>query len=225
MKKTKKLIIYGVGETAEIAQEYFKYDSEYEVLAFTVDREYLPEGEVNGLKVFSFEGIEESFPKDEVEMFVAASYNKLNRVRASMFKKAKAKGYRLASYVSSKAFVWHNVKIGENAFIFENNVIQYHVEIGDNVVLWSGNHVGHRTKIEDHCFISSHVVISGFCRIGAYSFLGVNSSFNDGIDMGKDCVTGSATCIVKNAQEGMVYVGSPGKAIKSSYEAFNIDKD
>lgn len=223
MKKTyQKLVIYGIGETAEIVADYFIHDSDYEVVGFTVDRQFLEADSLMGKPVIPFEEIDSVFNTDEVEMFVAASFSRLNRVRASMYQKAKAKGYRCASYVSSNAFVWHNVQMGENVFIFENNVVQYKVRIGNNVILWSGNHIGHQTVIEDNCFVSSHVVISGFCKIGMNSFLGVNSSFNDGIDFGLDGVTGNGTVIVKNTKPGMIYVGNPAKAIKSSYEAFGV---
>ncbi len=37
MGKTRKLIIVGAGEFAEIAYEYFSYDSEYDVVAFAVE--------------------------------------------------------------------------------------------------------------------------------------------------------------------------------------------
>ena len=56
----------------------------------------------------------------------------------------KAKGYAAATYVSSRAFVWHNVVLGDNVFIFESNVVQHHASIGNDVILWSGNHIGHR---------------------------------------------------------------------------------
>lgn len=223
--KSKKLIIYGSGETAEIAADYFTHDSDYEVVAFSVDRAYLKNNIVNGIPVFEFENIEDTFPPDKFEMFVAASFGKLNQIRTTLYKKAKQKGYKLANYVSSKAFVWHNVELGDNVFIFENNVIQYKVKIGNNVILWSGNHIGHQTVIEDNCFISSHVVISGFCKIGRNSFLGVNSSFNDEIVFGKNSVTGNSTVIVKNTEPGFIYVGSPAKAIKSSYETFNVTEN
>ena len=220
--KSKKLIIYGSGETAEIAADYFIHDSDYEVIAFTVDKNYLVESFVNNIPVVEFEEITQLFPPNDFEMFVAASFGKLNQTRTIMYLKAKDKGYKLANYVSSKAFIWHNVELGENVFIFENNVIQYKVKIGNNVTLWSGNHIGHQTIIEDNCFISSHVVISGFCRIGKNSFLGVNTSFNDEIDFGKNNVTGNGTVIVKNADSGFVYVGNPAKAIKSSYEVYEV---
>ncbi|MDY0279154.1 MAG: acetyltransferase [Salinivirgaceae bacterium] len=221
--KNKKLIIYGSGETAEIAADYFIHDSDYEVIAFTVDKQYLTDNKLMNLPVVDFEEVEKNYPPNKVEIFVAASFGQLNRIRTGMYEKAKAKGYRCASFISSRAFVWHNVEIGENVFIFENNVVQYKAKIGNNVILWSGNHIGHQTVIEDNCFVSSHVVISGFCRIGENSFLGVNSSFNDGIKFGKDGVTGNGTVIVKDTEPGMVWVGNPAKAIKSSYEAFKIE--
>jgi sugar O-acyltransferase (sialic acid O-acetyltransferase NeuD family) len=224
--KNKKLIIYGIGETADIAYEYFTHDSDYEVVAFTVDAEYKTEEEHLGLPVIDFAGITEKYPPGEYEMFAASTYNKLNRVRTKMYKAAKAKGYTCANYISSKAFVWHNVQLGENVMIFENNVVQHLVKIGNNVVLWSGNHVGHQTVIEDNVYLSSHCVISGFCVIGAYSFLGVNCTFNDNIKLGRDNIVGSGALVVKNTEDGKLMIGSPAKpAEKSSYEAFKVPNE
>jgi sugar O-acyltransferase (sialic acid O-acetyltransferase NeuD family) len=203
------LVIVGDGEFAEIAFEYFTHDSPYNVVGFSVEREYLKKQELFDLPVVAFEEIESHFPTDAHSVFVAVTYTFLNRVRGRLYREAKAKGYRLATYISSHAFLWHNVTIGENSFIFENNVVQYQVRIGNNVVLWSGNHVGHQTQIRDHCFISSHCVISGYCDIGESSFLGVNSTFHDYIVVAKDTVVGAGAVIVRNTEEGLVYRGNP----------------
>lgn len=226
MNKQKKLVIIGSGETAEIACEYFTFDSDYEVKAFSVNEEYMKDKTCCGLPVVPFEILEKHFSPDEYRVYVAVSYVKLNRVRAKLYLAAKAKGYTCANYISSKAFVWRNVEVGENVFIFENNVVQHRVKIGNNIILWSGNHIGHRTVIKDHVYISSHCVISGFCEIGEYSFLGVNSTFNDNIKIAKDNIIGSGALIVKNTEEAKLMIGSPAKpALKSSYEAFNVLKD
>ncbi len=223
----RKLVIFGAGETADLAYEYFTHDSDYEVVAFAVEATYRKEQEHNGLPVLTFEEMQVEFPPATVEVFVAISYTHLNRVRAKCFKMVKTVGYTCATYISSKAFVWHNVKIGENCMVFENNVLQHGVEVGNGVILWSGNHIGHQTRIEDFVYISSHVVISGFCTIGAYSFLGVNATFNDGIALGKDNIVGSGALIVKNTEDSKLMIGSPAKpAAKSSYEAFGVpEKD
>jgi sugar O-acyltransferase (sialic acid O-acetyltransferase NeuD family) len=221
--KTKKLVIYGLGETAELAYEYFTHDSIYEVIAFTVDKEYITESSHLNLPIIDFDLIETFYPQNEIELFIGASFTKLNRTRMKMYKAAKTKGYHCASYISSKAFVWHNAEIGENAFILENNVIQHKVKIGNNVILWSGNHIGHQTIIEDNVSLSSHCVISGFCTIGANSFLGVNCTFNDKIKLGKDNLVGSGALIVKNTEDGKLMIGAPAKPSPvSTYEFFKI---
>ena len=87
----------------------------------------------------------------------------------------KAAGYRLESYVSSRCSYLAQTPPGENCFILEDNTVQPFVTIGNNVTLWSGNHIGHDAVIEDHCFVTSHVVISGYVKVGTRSFLGVNA--------------------------------------------------
>ena len=96
-------------------------------------------------------------------------------------------------------------RIGENCFIFENNVIQPYVFIGNNITIWSGNHIGHHSIIKDHTFISSHVVISGGVEIDEQVFLGVNSTIRDHIKIGKKSVIGAGSLILKNVEENSVY--------------------
>lgn len=222
----KKMVIVGDGEFAEIAYEYFTHDSPHEVVAFSVEKEFMEKEELFRLPIVPFEEITDLYPPSNYSVFVAVTYTQLNRVRTRLYNKAKEKGYNVVSYVSSHAFVWHNVKIGENCFIFENNVLQYHVELGNNIVLWSGNHVGHRAKIGDNCFVTSHVVISGYCDIGESSFLGVNSTLADFLKIGKDCIIGAGSNIVRDTEDAKVYVGNPAKPMeKSSYDAFGVKEE
>lgn len=228
MEKNKKLVIIGTGEFADIAYEYFTFDSDYEVVAFAVEEKYMNgKEEHQGLPIVPLESIEEYFSNKEYYMFIAVTYVKLNRARRRLFDIIKVKGYKCASYISSKAFVWHNVEIGENTFIFENNTVQYLVKIGNNVVLWSGNHIGHRTIIEDDCWLTSHNVISGFCRIGKSSFLGVNTTLGDNVVLGEDTVFGAASVTVKSLPDkGCVYVGSPARKLdKTAYEQFDVEEE
>ncbi len=205
MKKSKKLVIIGNSAFAEIAHEYFDADSNYEVIAFSVEREYLKSEELRCLPVVAFEELETNFDPATHEVFVAATYTQLNRLRTRLSKAAKEKGYRLASYVSSRAFVWRNVELGEHCFIFEDNTVQPFVKIGENVVLWSGNHIGHHSVIQNNCFISSHVVISGFCDIGENSFIGVNATLANNVSIAKDNWIGPNISIMKNTEVGALY--------------------
>lgn len=220
MDKTKKLVIVGDSGFAEIVREYFDADSSYEVVAFSVEREFLKTEELRGLPVVPFEEIETQFEPATHEVYVAATYTQLNRLRARLSSAAKAKGYKLASYISSRAFVWRNVELGEHCFIFEDNTVQPFVKVGNNVVLWSGNHIGHHSVIRDNCFISSHVVISGYCDIGESSFIGVNATLVNNVTLGKDNWIGPHLVIMKDTEAGALYKTEQPEPAKISTARF-----
>lgn len=223
--KSRKLIIFGDSAFAEIAYEYFTYDSEYEVVAFTVSKDYLKKDTLFNLPVIPFENVDVLYPPSKFEMHIALVYNTLNRIRIQFYNMAKEKGYKLASYISSKAFVWRNVEMGDNCFVFEDNTIQPFVKIGSNNVFWSGNHIGHHSKIGSHNFISSHVVVSGFCEIGNANFMGVNATMGNNIKLGSDCLIGSFVHIIKDVDDGTLMKGIPNKPDeKNTYDKFNISK-
>jgi sugar O-acyltransferase (sialic acid O-acetyltransferase NeuD family) len=212
VKKT--LIIFGTGDIAQLAHFYFSTDSNYEVVAFTVDAAYMTSAEFCGLPVVPFEELLSRYLPDAHEMFIALSYSKLNEVRKEKYLAAKAVGYRLASYISSHATVLNEGRIGDNCFIFEDNTIQPFVTIGNNVTLWSGNHIGHHSTIHDHCFIASHVVISGGVEIGESCFIGVNATLRDHIKVGKRCVIGAGALLLSDADPEGVYFGQATERAK-----------
>lgn len=207
-----KVIIFGIGQIAEIAHFYLTNDSEHEVVAFTVDKEFLEKEKFHDLPVIAYEELIEKYPPNEYKMFIPISYKKVNKLRVQKFADAKSKGYTCVSYISSKA-TYYNTPVGENCFIFENNVIQPFTKIGDNCILWSGNHIGHHTTIEDHCFLASHVVVSGNVTIGESSFLGVNCTIADNVIIGKSNVIGSSAVIFNDTDDNSVY--SPIETEKS----------
>ncbi|HEX7705715.1 MAG TPA: acetyltransferase [Thermoanaerobaculia bacterium] len=207
MSKNRKLILIGDSAFAEVAYEYFSFDSEYEVVAFAVEREHRKRSELFGIPVVDFEELETTFSPDSHEFYAALVYTQGNNLRRRLFESARSKGYRPASYVSSRASVWRNVEIGEHCFIFENNVIQPFAKIGTNVVLWSGNHIGHHSAIGDHCFVSSHVVVSGFVNIGTSCFMGVNSTVGNNMTIGNDCVIGAGALILGDVPDSSTAVG------------------
>jgi acetyltransferase-like isoleucine patch superfamily enzyme len=83
--------------------------------------------------------------------------------------------------------------------------------------------VGHQTVIADNAFVSSHVVISGYCEIGQNCFLGVNSCIANNVKIAQDCFIGMGAVINKDTEAQKVYVGNPSRAIKDSFDVFGLD--
>lgn len=208
IEKNHKLVLFGDSAFAEVAYEYFTYDSPYDVVAFAVERQFLTRDNFLGLPVVAFEEVQDQFLPSAHSFFAAMVYTGQNRLRTRIYESGKAKGYAPASYVSSRAFIWRDVQVGEHCFIFENNVIQPRVRIGNNVILWSGNHIGHHSSISNHCFVSSHVVISGFVNIGHSCFLGVNSTIANNVEIGDSCLIGAGALVLGDVPQRKVVVGT-----------------
>lgn len=200
------LVIFGAGDIARLAHYYFTRDSDHRVVAFAVDREYRTAESFRGLPLICFEDAPALYPPDTHAMFVALSYSKMNKVRSAKYQRAKELGYSLASYVSSRCTVLTDTPVGDNCFILEDNTIQPFVTIGSDVTLWSGNHIGHDVTIDDHCFISSHVVISGHVRVGHHCFIGVNATLRNSITIAPETLIGAGAVIMKSTRERGVYL-------------------
>lgn len=212
----KKVIVFGVLDTAELAHYYLTNDSPYEVEAFTVNKEFLkedtfrPRGSKKEYPVVPFEDLEKIYDPNEFLFFAPMTGVKMNTLRKKIYEEGKKKGYSYISYVSSKATTFNN-EIGENCFILEDNTIQPFTSIGNNVVLWSGNHIGHHGRIDDHVFFTSHIVMSGHCHIEERSWIGVNATIRDFTTIGEGCLVAMGSLITKNTEPHSFYMGSPAK--------------
>jgi sugar O-acyltransferase (sialic acid O-acetyltransferase NeuD family) len=200
-----QVVIFGVGDFARLAAIYLRDDSDHEVVAFAVDEQYIEAPEIVGVPVVAAERLRETHPPDRYKTFVAIGFSKVNRARAAVYDRLTAEGYECITYVHSSVHRWPETEIGTNCFVFEENVVQPFVRLGNDVILWSGNHIGHDSAIGDHCFIASHVVVSGNCTIGERCFIGVNATLRDGIAIADDCVIGAGAVILSDTEPGSVY--------------------
>lgn len=213
-----KLVIFGAGDIARLAHYYFTRDSEHDVAAFTVDQKYRQADTFLDLPLVPFEEVNNSYAPGEYKMFVALSYARMNKLREEKYQQAKANGYELVSYVSSRCSFLTDYPVGDNCFVLEDNTIQPFVKIGNNVTLWSGNHIGHDAVIEDHCFLASHIVVSGYVRIKRNCFIGVNATLRNSITIAAETLIGAGAVIMKDTVEKGVYL--PQRA-----ELFNKKSD
>lgn len=201
---TRKLVIFGLTELAELAHFYFSQDPSYQVVAFTTDAAHLSTRSHKGLPVHPFEEITRHCPPDHHDIHIAVGYTQVNEIRKLRYLSAKALGYQTASHVSDKACVMPGSPVGDNSLILEGAIIQPFVRLGSNLIIWSGAHIGHHTHIEDHCFIGPRAAIAGNVHIGQQCFIGINATVRDGVRVGERCVVGAGAVILSDlAAEGV----------------------
>jgi len=216
-----RIIIFGAGDIAKLAHYYFTHDSDHEVVAFTVDARYRNSEAFCGLPLVDFEEVTRRYPPQDHGMFIAVSYSQMNHVRAEKYYRAKKLGYHFVSYVSSRCTYLTDNPVGDNCFILEDNTIQPFVRIGNNVTLWSGNHIGHDSLIDDHCFLASHIVVSGNVRIEPYCFIGVNATLRNSITVARETLIGAGAVIMYDTVEKGVYL--PQQALLAEKKSDEVD--
>jgi sugar O-acyltransferase (sialic acid O-acetyltransferase NeuD family) len=212
-----KVVLFGSGRFAEMNHFCLTADSPHEVVAFTVDRSQLqrPE-ELLGCPVVAFEEVVRHYPPDEYLMAVPLGLKRVNRLRAEKFEQARAKGYRLVTYVSSKAVTWPDAAIGESCFVYENVVIKPFARLGRDVIVEAGSVVGHHTEIQDHCFLGPHSVVLGECTVEPYCIIGANAVVREGVKIGAGCIIGAGAVITRNTRPGGVYLAPAAEVLPGS---------
>ncbi len=186
-----KLVLFGTGRGAEVAHRFFAGDTGHEVVAFTVDAANLRDDTYRGLPVVAFEEVQTHYPPNRFGMHILLGYQQMNGLRARKFAEAKAKGYRLESYVASNIFRIAPIEVGENCFILDNQSISLDVRIGNDVIMWSSNHIGDMSEICDHAWVASHVTVAANVRIGERAFIGIGSTVSNGVNIGDDSFVGA----------------------------------
>lgn len=221
--RPRKVVLFGNGQMASFAYAVLTHDSPHDVVAFTVDDAYITDTTVLGLPVVPFEDLERSHPPDSHAMHISVSFRRVNQLRAEKYCAAKEKGYELVSYVSSRAYTWPDLTIGDNCWMLEHSVVHPFVTIGNNVYMGSGVHVGHNSTIGDHSFLVGMTAIAGYAKIGSYCFVGIHSTIRDGLTIADRTVIGAGSTVLRDTQEGAVYVAPPARVLP--YTSENLAED
>lgn len=220
MNIKKQIIIFGLGKIAEVVYYYMKNETGFEVIAFTVDKKYVPGKEFLNLPVIPFEDIQDNYSPKIYSMFVALGYQNLNSLRTTKLQEAKAKGYEIISYVNKNSGVLKDTLYGENCFIMHNVSIHPRVKIGNNVFVWSGAVICHHSVIEDNCWITAGANIMGGVQLGENTFVAGNAMISHSVSVGKRCFIGANTLVTKNLKDEQVVISNPTPVFRLNTDQF-----
>jgi sugar O-acyltransferase (sialic acid O-acetyltransferase NeuD family) len=200
----RRLIILGGSNFAQAAHYYFANDSDYEVVAFTVDAEFLNATTFQGLPVVAFEELQQRYPPQDHDLFVAVGLSDLNRRRAAKVKEAEDKGYHVASYVSSRAVVPADLRVEPNTWIMETAHVMPYVRIGRNSIIWGRSTIAFNCEIGDHCWIVG-AVLGESIVVGENTFIGIGATIAPFTKVGKGNIIGAGALILKDTKDFQIY--------------------
>jgi sugar O-acyltransferase (sialic acid O-acetyltransferase NeuD family) len=216
----KPLIIFGKGKIADVVLYYATEECGYQVEAFVVDRPYVGSGEWKGRPVIALDEVNDKFPPEQFDAFVAVGYHQLNNLRATKCQSMIELGYCMVSIVSPLANITKDLVFGYNCFIMPPCEIHPCVKLGNNVFVWGGAMVAHHCIVEDNCWITSSVQIGGASSIGQNTFLALNATVGHGVTIGSSCFLGANTLVTKNMLDNQVVIAESSKPIKLNSSQF-----
>jgi len=189
-------------------------------VACSVDRNYLPGSEWQGIPVVPFDEIARSHPPETHDMFVALGYQDMNVLRTEKCAEARQLGYTLASYVHPDSGLPGDCVHGDNCFIMNQALIHPKVRLGNNVFVWSGAMIGHHSTIGNNCWLTSCANISGVVEVGDNCFFAVNSTVGNGVHIGADCFIGANALVIKSTEDGQVFLAESSKPQRLNSQQF-----
>jgi sugar O-acyltransferase (sialic acid O-acetyltransferase NeuD family) len=201
-----RIVVFGAGKIADVVHAFISDDPNLSIMGFTCDRAFMTGDSLHGLPLVPFDEVETVFSPVDFAMFVAIGYQDLNTVRAERCRRARAKGYRLATWISPRAHVPKGCTIGANSIVMDGASLQPYAHLGDDVFVWNGAVVGHHATIDDHCWVASNCTISSTATVEPYCFVGVNAAIGHGIKIGARSIIGAGAVITHDTAPDGVYI-------------------
>ncbi len=217
-----KVVIYGNKSMARESFFYLKNYSHYEVVGFTVDREYLESDSLCNLPILPFDAVESAFPPNGHKMLIAVGYVHNNKIRKERYFRSKEMGYNLINFLSPHSIMQPETSIGDNCIIGHYTVISPDAKIGNNVIIANGCMIAHDVTIGDHCFFSPGVSVAGSVDIGSGSYLGANATIRNKVSIGKECVIGAGAIILETIEDRSVFIGEPATKLPIASDALPL---
>jgi sugar O-acyltransferase (sialic acid O-acetyltransferase NeuD family) len=214
MADAENLIIFGASTFASLAWYCISHDTAYQCKGFAVDEAYCNTPEHEGLPLVAFESLAMHFPPEHHALILPIGYTAINNLRRTRYLEAKAKGYKIASYISSRASIWPDLNMQDNCFIYEQAIIQPFATIGENTIIRSGSHISHHCKIGNHVFIAAGATLGGNVTVNDQAFVGLGAVIRDGITIAEKSFIGAGAVVIKDTEPNSVYIGNPAKKIE-----------
>ncbi len=102
---------------------------------------------------------------------------------------------KLATVISTLAYVSQHAIIGEGSIIMNGAVVNAKSTIGKNCIINTKSNVEHGVSIGDFCHISTCAVVNGDSVIGNGTFIGSNATISNDVSIKENSIISAGTFI------------------------------
>lgn len=209
-----KMLVFGDSQFASMVGDYITSETDYNLMGFCVDDDYISKSTLDGHPVIPFSSVKKLYAPSDITFFLALGYRSM-RARKLIFNRLLAEGYHLANLVSRQSFVHKSVQVGVNNIVMPGVVVEPGVCIADNNIFWSNTTVCHDSEIGSHNFFSANSTVGGNVKIHDCSFFGFSSVILQSVVVANETLLGALSLLNRDSVNCGKYTGSPGRLVDS----------
>lgn len=209
----KVIIIGGKSSATLIADNLYdaqtKYNVQVECLGFAYDDLGVGE-DINGFPVISNTiDLFKKFKKYSDIKFIYQSYDIKDMIKAIRVKDSfNIPEERYYTFVHPSCMVARSALIGVGTLILAHCVVNPKAIVGKFNSIMSGVTIGHDAVMGDYNLVATQSIIANV-KMGSRNFIGINTTTNNKINIGDDCMIGMHSNVVKDVPSGTKCFGNP----------------
>lgn len=204
MKKccmNKKLIIIGNTEHALTMLQYIHNVNYGDVVAFSVNEQYIREPKIKGIPVLPLEKLDQYYQPDQVNLILGIGYTKMGDVKEKLFRLLTDRGYQFVNFIHPTAIIAEDVELGTGNNILEGVILEAGVKLSDGNLLFGGTMIAHDTIVGSFNSFSVKVVVAGCSQVKNHCFVGANATVRDHVILEDYVLVGAAAYADRNLKE------------------------
>ena len=191
-----KVVILGIGSTAQNVASILSKDKNFAIIGFTDKDNKSKHKKILGIDVVGSHDLLKDLFREGVSGAVVAIGD--NNVRERYFHKLKEIGFEMINVIHPSALIDPSVVIKEGVIISPGCIVSPMVKIESNSILEAGVIIGANTQIADNVYIGIGCSISGGSVIKRNVFLTSGCSIAPFVKIGKNANVPPGVSIVKD---------------------------
>lgn len=124
------------------------------------------------------------------------------------------KNVEFLNLIHKDAIISPTAKIGKGCIIFGGVSISVNVTVGNFVTFQRYSTIGHDAVIGDYCMFNSFSFMGGYSKIGEGSELSTHSQIIPHVSVGKNCMVGAGSVVIRKVKDNTSVFGVPAKKIE-----------
>ena len=180
------IILIGGGGHCVSVIDVIETDNKFNILGILDSN--IKENNVLGYKILGGDNLIPELVNENTYFLITVGQIKSYSIRKKISKILIENNAKLATVISSLAYVSKHTQIGEGTIIMNHAVVNAKSRIGKNCIINTKANIEHSVSIGEFCHISTCAVVNGDSVIGSGTFIGSNATISNEISIKENSI-------------------------------------